>query len=140
MIWTNKTHDCAATHCTKLGRPCPAAMRMLKALSASMATAKGITEENFQMTGQAALNACAEGCMARFVASHDRIRVFCDVDKTANQSDLDLFADIMLCDTSPTAVALAPLPVRPRALAQALSHPVQTHSAPSEQLAGLCAD
>ncbi|MBT8155352.1 hypothetical protein KMP13_16045 [Epibacterium ulvae] len=120
MIWTNETHDCAATHCPKLGRPCPAAMRMLKALSASMTQAKGVTEDNFQMTGQAGLNACAEGCMARFVASHYRIRVFCGVSITADQSDLDRFADVMLCDASPGPKGLGNLPIRPRALAQAV--------------------
>ncbi len=119
MIWTNETHDCAATHCPKLGRPCPAATRMLKALSASMTQAKGVTEDNFQMTGHAGLNACPEGCMARFVASHYRIRVFCDVADTADQTDLDRFADVMLCDTSPGTVGLGKLPARPCALAQA---------------------
>lgn len=120
MIWTNETHNCAATHCPKIGRPCPAAMRMLKALSASMSQAKGVTEDNFEMTGQAGLNACPDGCMARFVASHSRIRVFCGVTDAAEQSDLDRFADIMLCTKRTSLTSLGKLTERPRALAQAV--------------------
>ncbi len=121
MNWTNKTHDCAVTHCMLLGRPCPAAQNMLNALSASMDRAKGLTKDEFEIAGQTGLSACAKGCMARFVASHQRIRIFCDVSDQADQSGLDRFADAMLCTDASTM--LTHVTETPAALAQAIPRP-----------------
>ena len=73
------THDFVATTCLHLGRPCPAAERMLRALADALAQARGVTREDFEMTGESQLDGCEKACPARFAARHDRIRVFCDV-------------------------------------------------------------
>lgn len=128
MNWTNPSHSCAATYCITLGRPCPAAQRMLNALSASMNQAKAVTEEHFEISGEASLSACEAGCMARFIASHSRIRLFCDVPKSADQTALDQFADACFGDHIHQLYPTHSTPP-PRALAQA--HPLEAAASPS---------
>ena len=120
MIWTGETHEMAATHCPKLGRPCPAALEMLRALSAAMTQAKPVTQEGFEMTGHSTLKACGAGCQARFVASHAQIRVFCDVSKSAEQKVLDQLADAMFVKDAIPRMALPSSDHLPCAVAQAL--------------------
>ncbi len=122
MIWTNKTHSCATTYCTKLGKPCPMAMRMLNALSHSMNTARGVTEEAFEITGTSELEpgetGCDTGCAVRFVADHSRIRIYCGVPKNAPQPGLDRFTDAIF-SASTTGFPAAPGQIHPCAVAQA---------------------
>ena len=98
-----QTHDFVATTCLHLGRPCPAAERMLRALAGALDRARGVTQEDFEISGESQLDGCEKACPARFAASHDRIRVFCDVSATTETETLDRFADAML---SPDMIAL----------------------------------
>ncbi len=91
-----KTHDIVATTCLYLGRPCPAAERMLLALAGALNQARAVTRADFEITGDSQLDGCEKACPARFAARHDRIRVFCDVTTSADTADLDRFADAML--------------------------------------------
>ncbi|NIZ14159.1 hypothetical protein [Phaeobacter sp. HF9A] len=93
---TTLTHDFVATTCLHLGRPCPAAERMLRALAGALDQARGMTQEDFEITGESLLDGCEKACPARFAASHHRIRVFCDVSPTTETETLDRFADAML--------------------------------------------
>ena len=94
------THDFTLSVCMHLGRPCPAANRMLRTLAKALACAKDATEEGFEVTGESTLEGCDRSCHAKFQASHDRIRVFCGTEKDADLPALNRFADTML---SPSA-------------------------------------
>ena len=94
------THDFTLSVCMHLGRPCPAANQMLRTLAKALASAKGYTEDEFEVTGESELEGCDRSCRARFQASHDRIRVFCGTEEDADLPALNRFADAML---SPTA-------------------------------------
>ncbi len=109
---TELTHDFVATTCMHLGRPCPAAERMLRALAGALAHARDVTCEDFEMTGESQLDGCEKACPARFAARHDRIRVFCDVTASTETATLDRFADAMLSldGTFPAATALTDMP------------------------------
>ncbi|MQQ09162.1 hypothetical protein GFB49_11905 [Epibacterium sp. SM1979] len=126
MIWTGETHEMAATHCPKLGRPCPAALEMLQALSAAMTQAKPVTQDDFEMTGHSTLKACGAGCQARFVASHAQIRVFCDVSDSAEQKVLDQLADAMFSNDLIPSIARPSSDHLPCAVAQALPLQIAT--------------
>jgi len=113
-----QTHDFVATTCMHLGRPCPAAERMLRALAGALDRARAVTRDDFEISGDSQLDGCEKACPARFAASHDRIRVFCDVSASTETETLDRFADAML---SPD---MADLPARsaaevPRAFGEA---------------------
>ena len=101
---TPSTHDIVATTCLHLGRPCPAAERMLRALAGALDKARSVTRDDFEITGESRLDGCEKACPARFTARHDRIRVFCDVASATDMAALDRFADTML---SPTALPAA---------------------------------
>ncbi len=103
MIYGMKTHRVMLTECQNSGGPCPALDRMLKALSQALHSAKALTDKDFEITGESLLDGCARHCPARFVAAHDRIRVFCGVSPSADQVALDRFADMMVL---PYAAAL----------------------------------
>ena len=95
-----ETHSFTLSMCMHLGRPCPAANRMLRTLAKALASAKGATEDGFEVTGESQLEGCDRACLARFQASHDRIRVFCGTEDDADFTALNHFADAML---SPSA-------------------------------------
>ncbi|WP_255731316.1 hypothetical protein [Phaeobacter sp. B1627] len=97
------THDFVATTCLHLGRPCPAAERMLRALAGALDKARTVTREDFEITGESRLDGCEKACPARFAARHDRIRVYCDVAATTDMAALDRFADAMLAPEAPGA-------------------------------------
>jgi len=118
MSKTETTHDFVATTCLHLGRPCPAAERMLRALAGALDKARGVTREDFEISGESQLDGCEKACPARFAASHDRIRVFCDVTPATETETLDRFADAML---SPDVmhVGAASVAEMPRAFGEA---------------------
>ncbi|WP_416367755.1 hypothetical protein [Tritonibacter mobilis] len=90
------THEFVSTTCLHLGRPCPAAQRMLAALAKALDSARGLTKDDFEISGESRLDGCEKACPARFAANHARIRVFCDVQATTKTETLDRFADAML--------------------------------------------
>ncbi len=90
------THNFTLSICMHLGRPCPAANRMLRTLANAVASAKETTEEGFEITGESSLEGCDRSCHAKFQASHDRIRVFCGTDTDDELTALNRFADAML--------------------------------------------
>lgn len=110
--------DFIASNCPHLGRPCPAADHMLRTLAQAMDAAQPVTAEDFEITGDSQLQGCPNGCPARYIASHNRIRIFCGVDAAAQAHTLDQYADHML---SPN---YTPMPAHvaanaPRAFAEA---------------------
>ncbi|MBY6140795.1 hypothetical protein KUV26_15245 [Leisingera daeponensis] len=119
MMWTDKTHFYAATDCKHLGKPCPAAERMIAKLAEAMTKAKPLTQEDFEITGTTALDGCPRNCPAQFAASHDRIRLFCGVGEDAPREGLDRFADAILSREG-TGFAASSLNARPCALMEAL--------------------
>ncbi|MGR3760585.1 hypothetical protein ACUXV3_10710 [Roseobacteraceae bacterium NS-SX3] len=128
MIWTDKTHVFAATHCRHLGRPCPAAERLLTRLAASMAAAEPVTQEDFEVAGESRLEGCGRPCTAQFAASHSRVRLYCGVSAGADRAALDRFADALLSPDG-TALPSARAGERPCALAEALPHKTGTRPA-----------
>ncbi len=98
MIWTTPTHSFAATLCRKTGLPCPMAARLAQTLADALRKAEPATQPGFELTGTARLSGCGDGCTVRYVASHARIRLFCGVPETADQSPLDRLADAMFSD------------------------------------------
>lgn len=115
---THMTHDFVATTCMHLGRPCPAAERMLRALAGALDKARHVTQEDFEITGDSQLDGCEKACPARFAARHDRIRVFCDVAPATETADLDRFADAMLSPVL-AGVGLTSAEAMPRAFGEA---------------------
>ncbi len=95
MIWKTKTHTYAATLCQRTAQPCPALARMARGLAQGMATANPVTDDAFQLEGSAELSHCSDGCIARFRANPDQVRVFCGTDAEAEIAGLDVFADMM---------------------------------------------
>ncbi|WP_264211093.1 hypothetical protein [Leisingera thetidis] len=134
MIWTDQTHFYAATDCKYLGRPCPAAERMIAKLAEAMTRAKPLTQEDFEITGTTALDGCPRTCPAQFAASHDRIRLYCGVGGEAPREGLDRFADAIL-SRGGTGFAASKLDARPCALMEALPKTAEARQA--EQMMAL---
>lgn len=103
MIWKTNSHIFTATLCRHTGRTCPALARMAEKLAQAMDKAKPVTTEDFEIEGNSTLKNCPHACSARFRASHERIRIFCDVGADEDGNRLDQFADTLL---SPEAVML----------------------------------
>lgn len=126
MTSSTETHEFVASTCLHIGRPCPAAEQMLRRLSQAIVTAKDVTQDDFEISGQGILNGCAKNCPARFVANHSRIRIFCDVKDDATTEALDQFADAMLSgcfSQHDHTLSYGPASSRPpRAFAEARPH------------------
>lgn len=90
---STETHHFSQSICMHQGSSCPALSRMLRALAAAVDKARPVTAPEFELCGESLLDGCARHCPARFVATHDRIRVFCDVRAAADTLSLDRFAD-----------------------------------------------
>lgn len=124
MMWTDKTHVYAATDCKYLGKPCPAAQRMVAKLAEALSAARPLTEDDFEITGSTRLEGCPRACPAQFAASHERIRIYAGVDDSAPPAELDRFADAILGPLSAAGstggLAAATLKTRPCALVEAL--------------------
>ena len=107
-----ETHYFSQSICMHQGAPCPALARMLTALAGAVNKARPVTAPEFEMCGESLLDGCARHCPARFIATHDRIRVFCDVSEETDTKSLDLFADSLFQAGagSPSTVALSPPP------------------------------
>ena len=129
MIWTDKTHFYTATDCIHLGRPCPAAERLVRKLAAAMTEAKPLTQEDFSITGSSALAGCPKGCAARFSASHEGIRVFCGAGEDADPAQLDRFADAMFRTGGTGFAAGQAGSCRPCALSEALPKTAEVRAA-----------
>lgn len=119
MIPRPKTHRIAVSDCRHTGATCPALERMLKALCQALNSAKGLTDEDFEISGESQLDGCDRQCAARFFASHDRIRVFGGAEASAQQSGLERFADMLLTSEG-SALPAGCLPSPPCAMGQAL--------------------
>jgi len=95
MIWKTKTHQFTATVCQKTGKPCPALAQMARAVVQAMEAAVPATTPDFEVEGSSELAYCAQGCMARFRAQKDLIRLFCGTSTDASVDRLDEYADMM---------------------------------------------
>ncbi|MFS4581066.1 hypothetical protein [Phaeobacter sp. C3_T13_0] len=118
MNWTDKTHSYSLSTCQHLGRPCPAAERMLSRLATALGQARGVTADDFEIAGTCQLAACGQPCQAKFNASHDRIRIYCGVSAEADQNSLDHFADALFNEV-PNSRIFPKLSEYPCGLAQA---------------------
>lgn len=117
---TEQTHHFSQSICMHHGAPCPALARMLTALAGAVDKARPVTTAEFELCGESLLDGCARHCPARFIATHDRIRVFCDVTDTTETQALDRFADSLFQPNSP-AFSAAKLERRPCAMGEALA-------------------
>ncbi len=95
MIWKTETHEFTATVCQRTGKPCPALARMARVMAQAMAQAANVTTEAFEIEGDSTLTHCPEGCMARFRAQQDQIRVYCGADPETGMNLLDNYADMI---------------------------------------------
>ncbi|UWS80127.1 hypothetical protein N1037_03615 [Phaeobacter sp. G2] len=120
---TKETHHFSQSICMHLGKPCPALTRMLTALAGALDKARPVTSAEFELCGDSLLDGCARHCPARFIASHDRIRVFCDVSEAADTATLDLFADTLFQPDS-RAFSTTKLHQPPCAMGEALPKPL----------------
>mgnify|MGYP006999719756 CR=1 FL=1 len=130
MNWTDTTHRYSLSNCQYLGRPCPAAERMLSRLTTALGQARTVTTDNFEIAGNCELTACDRPCQARFSASHDRIRIYCGISPEADQGSLDQFADALFCQGADSR-PITRLPEYPCGLAQALPLSPQPGPAPT---------
>ncbi|MCG6559969.1 hypothetical protein MB818_17295 [Ruegeria sp. 1NDH52C] len=129
MIWTTRTHEFAATLCRRTGRPCPALSALAENLARALRQAEPMTDAGFAIEGHCEMPPCGAGCMARYAASHSRIRVFCGVDEDTALSHLNRFADaLMTPDGAGFAAGLGPVPC-----AMAEARPRCVHSAATAQ-------
>lgn len=136
MAKMDQTHHFSETTCTHLGAPCPALAKMLQALARALSQARPVTQDDFEICGQSTLDGCPRQCPARFFATHDRIRVFCDVSATAARGPLDQFADTLLSPTSEGFPA-SQIQEYPCALGEALPKPPPSSKPAPDQTAQL---
>ena len=136
MTQAEETHHLSQTTCMHLGTHCPALTRMLQALATAMTKASALTDADFAFSGESFLDGCNRRCPARFVASHARIRVFCDVTPDADTAELDLFADTLLLSASPGSPA-SRIKQRPCAFGEVLPRHLHQQSAPKTRLAAI---
>jgi len=129
MIWTDKTHNFAATTCKHLGRPCPAAVRMVGKLAEAMTKAAPMTAEDFEICGHTTLDGCTRKCPAQFISGHDRIRIYCGVDDSADRDGLERFADAILASDG-SGFSSSSLREYPCALAEGLPQRVSNAYSP----------
>ncbi|MFW8595452.1 hypothetical protein [Cribrihabitans neustonicus] len=129
MIWTDKTHFYAATTCRHLGRPCPAAEQMAAKLAEAMTRAKPLTQADFSISGGSELEGCAKGCLARFEASHESIRVFCGAGEDADPAELGRYANAMFRQDGRGFSAAQGGSARPCALIEALPKTAEARDA-----------
>ncbi|MEM1006504.1 MAG: hypothetical protein AAF625_06290 [Pseudomonadota bacterium] len=95
MIWNTDTHQFTATICQRTGKTCPALIRMASAMNSAITQAGTLTKEDFEIEGNVELTHCQDGCIARFRAGPDTIRVFCGSDPATETKKLDHYADLM---------------------------------------------
>ncbi|MCD9148103.1 hypothetical protein [Pseudophaeobacter flagellatus] len=129
-IGQSHVHRISQSLCLHTGTSCPALARMVTALTGALDKARPVTTPDFELCGESKLEGCPRTCAARFVASHHRIRVFCDVPPAAETSALDRFADALLVPSQEAFPLVAStLPHRPCALAQVLTKPLDPKQA-----------
>ncbi|MEP4036985.1 hypothetical protein [Pseudophaeobacter sp.] len=119
---TKDTHHFSQSICMHQGTTCPALARMLTALAGAVDKARPVTTEEFELCGESLLDGCARHCPARFIASHNRIRVFCDVTVTTDTKALDQLADTLFQADSRAFSVAKPGP-RPCAMGEAIPKP-----------------
>lgn len=111
-----------STICPHLGRPCPAATRMLQALTRAGRAARRLTPD-LEMTGTSRLDGCPRQCPAVYRLSPAGAAVFCGVTDATEAEALDRFAarfldgdetrSLLSDDAAPLAFALSPVSPRP---------------------------
>ncbi|KUJ79076.1 hypothetical protein [Ruegeria profundi] len=95
MIWKTKTHQFSATVCQKTGKTCPALAQMARSVVRAVETAVPATTPDFEFDGNSELSHCPQGCVARFRAQKDLIRIYCGATEDAPLEVLETFADMM---------------------------------------------
>ncbi|SDX49202.1 hypothetical protein SAMN05444358_106145 [Ruegeria halocynthiae] len=118
MIWKSNTHEFTATVCQRTGAPCPALAQMARALTQAISTAGRVTTSGFQVEGSSELSHCPEGCVARFRAQSNQIRVFCGTDPEIAADLLDDYANMMF-GTEPVSLPSSVLATPPCAMLEA---------------------
>jgi hypothetical protein len=132
MIWKDKTHEFTATVCMQTGRPCPAMARILRALTRSVSSSAKMCDPNFLIEGSIDLDGCEYECTARYSASGERVRLYCNAGEDVAQPALDRYADLAL-GQSTASIPTQQISVYPCALSE--SRPLQMarvdhHAAP----------
>ena len=95
MIWKTKTHQFSATVCQKTGKTCPALAQMARSVVQAIDVAVPATTPDFEFDGNGELSYCPQGCVARFKAQKDLIRVYCGATEDAPVETLEIYADMM---------------------------------------------
>lgn len=120
MIWKTKTHQFTATVCQHTGKTCPALARVARALVQSISTAAPVATSEFEIEGSSELTHCPAGCIARFRARPDEVRIYCGTGSDVDLDPLDEYAELMFGSefrTLPSSIAANP----PCAMLQALT-------------------
>lgn len=120
MIWKTKSHEYMATLCQRTGGTCPAMARMARAMAEAMTQADRITTNEFEIEGSSELSHCEQGCLARFRAGPDQIRIFCGTDAETSINVLDAYADMIFDDRGGVLPASA-MPQPPCAMLEVLT-------------------
>ncbi|WP_083100612.1 hypothetical protein [Pseudophaeobacter leonis] len=136
MTQADDSDHLSQTTCMHLGAPCPALTKMLQTLAHALSKARTVTDADFEVSGDSVLGGCARHCPARFVATHDRVRVFCDVTPAADTAELDLFADTLLMTAGPGSPTTG-ITQRPCAFGEVRPQPRHQPSAPKDTSAML---
>ena len=95
MIWKTKTHQFTATICQKTGKSCPALAQLARSAVQAMEAAVPATTPDFEFDGSSELTHCSQGCIARFRAQKDLIRIYCGAHEETSFEVLDDYADMM---------------------------------------------
>lgn len=120
MIWKTNTHEFSATVCQRTGRTCPALAHLARSVAQAVAAADAATSPDFRVEGSSELTHCTPGCMARFDARADLIRVYCGARAGADTQSLDAYADLMFNDQADACPAQG-LDTSPCAMLQAVA-------------------
>lgn len=120
MIWKTNTHEFSATICQRTGRTCPALAHLARSVAQAVAAAGAATSPDFRVEGSSELTHCTPGCIARFDARADLIRVYCGARPDAAAERLDAYADLMFNDLADACPAQG-LDTSPCAMLQAVA-------------------
>lgn len=134
MIWKTKTHQFTATVCQKTGKTCPALAQTARAIVQALDTAVPATTPDFEFEGSTELSHCPQGCMARYLARKDQIRVFCGSDETDPMDALNGYAE-MLFGTAFSTQSAGRLTATPCAMLEVSALPTTRPEPVLEQMA-----
>ena len=95
MIWKTETHQFTATVCQKTGTTCPALAQTARAVVQALEAAAPATTADFEFDGSSDLTHCQQGCIARFRAQKNQVRVFCGSNADDPIDALNSYAEML---------------------------------------------